>query len=329
MGIYYQPPPPNIGGQQPLTPEPLIPQSGPTPSNPIFGAVSLAATLVAAWTATAAPLPQTAPQLIPPAIIGPPPARLPFDVLQSWAVLPPVPPTSHLLNPPISGPTPQAPPISGGASVGEAVLVQWLPPPPYPPQAVNLDPPIAGPAPQNPPFRGGARAPDATFVQWIPPPPNPPQAVNLDPPIAGPAPQNPPFATGAAIPEAVLVGWLPPPPQPLVAINLDPPIAGPTPQNPPRLVVQRIDWGAPEYALPGRPFLAPLLAPAPISGPPVGYRPGMVEIQVWWSALQQMPAFAGMLIPPSPALTFERVHGMTHYDAPSSPGQDTRKPGLI
>lgn len=37
--------------------------------------------------------------------------------------------------------------------------------------------------------------------------------------------------------------------------------------------------------------------------------------------------FIVVVVPP--ALTFERVHGMTHYDAPSSPGQDTRKPGLI
>src|SRR6202035_4660042 len=131
MAIYYQPPSPNIGAQQPLTPELLTPPSGPAPSNPVFGAVSLAATLVAAWTATAAPLPpQTviAPLLAPAA--SQPPRQAPgtrTEIWAAWLPPPPLPIVAVNLDPPIAGPIPQPPPVAGGSVISQPVLLQWLP----------------------------------------------------------------------------------------------------------------------------------------------------------------------------------------------------------
>lgn len=335
MGIYYQPPLASIGGQQPLTPQHVPPPSGPPPSNPIFGAVSLVATLVAAWSASAAPLPQR-PSFLPPlAANGPPPYTpgTPAAILAWWQPAPFLPPAAVNLDPPIAGPPSQPPPLNGGAAVPLAIFVQWVPPPSLPPSAILLEPPIGGPVPQAPPVNGGAQVSKAVLVQWLPPPPLPPGAINLDPPISGPAPQAPPLRTlqpnpfwpgidyllpqrSSFIPPAaggtpplrwqgpgpdILAWWPPPAPLPPVAINLDPPIAGPTPQAPPlttRPLAVDVSWLSGGYAQPQRAPLGAVLLPPIIAGPPTGYRAGQVEIEIWWNLRQDLPPVAAQLHPP-------------------------------
>jgi hypothetical protein len=240
------------------------------------------------------------------------------------------------LTPPISGPTPQNPPISGGAQVPESVLVSWLPPPPIPPiVADNLSPPIAGPVPQNPPFVGGASVPEAVLADWIIAPPTYQSTINLNPPISAPSafiptppyqvsieiswlPSDPRFQTarnlvppisapppgylptGATVPLAVEVAWLPLPPRPPSASILEPPQSGPVPQNPPifgnKPDVILQSW----LALPAQPQLPSyVVALLPTStNPPFGLAP-VLAIEVAWGSLQtyQLPT-PTLLTPP-------------------------------
>lgn len=102
MGIYYHPPNPNLGAQQPLAPEVLVPpQSGPAPQNP--------------------------------PVIG---AKMPDPVAIWWIPPPPQPMALQVVKnlvPPVSGPVAQNPPFAGGALVPLAVQIAWIPPPPQPP----------------------------------------------------------------------------------------------------------------------------------------------------------------------------------------------------
>jgi hypothetical protein len=230
VGIYYNPPPPFMGAQQPLTPEKLVPPiSGPPPTNPPFLGARIAQAILASWTAVA-PMPVMARNRVPdpPVVTAPPFRSYNYAIHNAWLAAAPPSQSSTLLNPPVSGPvepTPDDPPFMGGAQVSEQVLVAWLPRPPDPIVARNLDPPISGPPPEDPPFMGGAQVPEQVLLAWLPKPPQPIVTINL--PILEPPIGYTPI--GARVPAAVMSAWLPPPPDPIVARNLEPPISGPLP----------------------------------------------------------------------------------------------------
>src|SRR4029077_20152826 len=138
MGLFYNPPNPNIGGQQPLESKKLTPpQSGPAPQNP--------------------------------PVIG---SRVSVEVLACWAAAaviatasPPYLQVEARLSPPVSGPVLVTP---RGSSGPQAVLNSWLPADPAPIVAINLDPPIAGPTPQNPPLIGSQSTAPALIAGSLP-----------------------------------------------------------------------------------------------------------------------------------------------------------------
>lgn len=221
MGLYYNPPQPNIGNRQPLQ-QPLLdpPQSGPSPQNPQFlGSVVNAAILVC-W-ALSSPLPQlpakVVPQSAPTTFVQP--TKLSQEIYRSWEIAAPLPQRATLLTPQ-SGPSP--------LSFGGRLIPITLPDPAQAPVARNLNPPISGPAPTAPPTLG-ATIPVPVQVAWIPPPPAPIVAINLIPPIGGPTPQPPPII-GASVPAPILVAWLPPyvaPITPRLVIPQSAPVAAP------------------------------------------------------------------------------------------------------
>src|SRR5579859_7999128 len=92
MGIFYNPPNPNFGAQQPLQNEELTPASGPAPQNPQLRGSRVSEEILGCWAAlaiaAAAILPQTSPKLVPQpaAAQNPPPisARGITEALQWW-----------------------------------------------------------------------------------------------------------------------------------------------------------------------------------------------------------------------------------------------------
>lgn len=297
MGLYYNPNPPHIGAPQPLEQRKLTPpQSGPTPQNPPFRGSRIGQDVLVSWAVAAvvaATLIVLPTKLVPAqaAVSTPLFANPNYQILRAWDPVAPAPIVAINLDPPVSGPTPQNPPVIG-TRVPLPVQIAWLPPPPAPITAVNLDPPVSGPTPQNPPIVG-ARLPLPVQIGWIPPPPAPITAINLDPPASGPTPQNPP-TIGSVVPAAVHVAWLPLPPAPIVAVNLDPPASGPTPSNPsfrggarvPNEVL--IAWLPPVPA----PIVARNLIP-PVSGPAVNNPPfagASVPLAVQLGWLPSVPA---------------------------------------
>src|SRR5258708_33568706 len=93
MGLYDPAALTYLGAAQPVTPKELTPPSGPVPSNPVFGAVSLLSTVVAAWAATAQPLPPRPNFIPPPVVTNPIPAAQSTrpEVLLAWAAAVPLP----------------------------------------------------------------------------------------------------------------------------------------------------------------------------------------------------------------------------------------------
>lgn len=266
MGLYYNPNPPFIGAPQPLAEVQLTPPSGPLPQNPPFRGSRVSGEILNCWAAAVVVAALTA--VLPPLLVPQPAAATPlfkkqnFEIYRAWDASVPAPITAINLDPPISGPAPQNPPVVG-SYIPTAVQVAWLPLPPAPIVAVNLNPPISGPAANNPLF-AGTRVPIEIQVAWLPPAPAPITAVNLDPPQSGPAVNNPPLAAprtvlwpaditlpydllvrrllipaapgaavnlpiGARVPQAVLSAWLAPPQAPVVSVLLNPLIAGPAP----------------------------------------------------------------------------------------------------
>lgn len=257
MGLYYNPIPPHIGAQQPLTPRKLTPPiSGPAPTNPPFPGAQVAQAILVSWAVlTVPPAPVVARNLTPPSAPVPAPQfkRYEYAIHNAWIPPPPAPQVAINLDPPISGPITTLPLFK---RYEYALHNALIPPPPAPQVAINLDPPVSGPTPQNPPFAGtrvpvpvqvawlpappapiladnfvhwlpppatylpiGARVPMAVQIAWLPPQPQPQTARNRSPPVSGPAPQNP-FFPGARVPVAVQVAWLPPPPQPPTVRNV-------------------------------------------------------------------------------------------------------------
>lgn len=187
MGLYYNPNPPHIGAQQPLTQKKLTPpQSGPLPQNPPFnGGAKIAQAILTCW-AVAAAVAFTYPPVV-----------------------------AVNLDPPISAP---ATPLF--KKTNYEIYRAWDATASAPITAINLDPPISGP--QNPPIKGSS-VPVEVQVSWLPSPPSPIVAVNLDPPIGAPSAAYTPI--GSSVPTAVQVAWLQPPPAPIVAVKM-PPVGG-------------------------------------------------------------------------------------------------------
>lgn len=268
MGLYYNPIPPHIGAQQPLTPRQLTPPiSGPAPQNPPFQGAAIAQAILVAWaTSQVAPAPVVARNLTP----QPAPAAAPvlkrydYTVHNAWLPAAPMPQAQTFVDPPISGPPPQNPPFMGGARVPLPVQVAWIPPPHIadPNFAPDTFAPWVVPPVVTPFLPIGTRIPDAVLVSWLPLPPLPQLPINLDPPRS--VPQNPPFA-GTRVPVEVQVAWIPPPPTPY-----------------PQFVAENF---------------APLLPP-----PPATYRPIGVSIptavMVSWLPPAPMPIVARLRNPP-------------------------------
>lgn len=301
MGLYYNPNPPNIGTWQPLEPRKLTPPSGPVPQNPPLTGAKVPAAVLISWIPPA-PAAVVAVNLIP----RPVSPYVPPSVYRDYGWYTPylLPTVAGNLDPPISGPTPQNPPIKG-SRVPVEVLIGWIPPPPAPIVAINLDPPIAGPTISNPPIIGSI-VPSSVLISWLPPTPMPIVAINLDPPVQGPTPQNPPFQGGALVPNTVLINWLPPVPMPIVGPKYTLGIVAPS--NPPfpgsRVPVEvQIAWLPPAPM----PIRGAILTPP--SGPiylPIGSRVP-VEVQVNWLPPVPMPILAVNLNPPQSAPPYSPI----------------------
>lgn len=163
MGIYFNPPLPNIGAAQPLTPRALTPPSSPT--DPPFGH-GLTITwgdAPVAWQQTRTILPLSGPAPQNPRFAG---SSIPAAVLVAWLPPPPAPIIGALRTP--ASVAPQNPPFAGARIPYAVLMTAWLPPPPRPPSAVLRDPPISGPTPQAPP-RLNLNAPNPAFAWWMPP----------------------------------------------------------------------------------------------------------------------------------------------------------------
>jgi hypothetical protein len=146
----------------------------------VFGAVSLAATLVAAWSAVAAPLPQRAPPVA--AIAAGPAAQQPPQPLprQVYVWAPADWPQPARLNLTPSGPAPINPPIRLQTTPGE-VTISWAAAAWLPPELPGVVP-HSGAAPNPPPLRGQT-IPAEVLVSWAPPawPPAPRRVVYIPP----------------------------------------------------------------------------------------------------------------------------------------------------
>jgi len=129
----YVPAAVSISWQLPIAPVQLprllTPPSG-TPSAVLQG--SGIPTPVRAWWLQDAPLPQRTAFYVPsPVVSFPfPGPRGQFDILRAWDAQPYGLPPRTLRT--TAGPVPSQPPLGGGASIPQAVLVNWIPPPPAP-----------------------------------------------------------------------------------------------------------------------------------------------------------------------------------------------------
>jgi hypothetical protein len=301
VGLYYNPNPPHVGAQQPLDQRKLTPpQSGPAPQNPPFRGSFVGAETLSCWAAAVTAAVIVLPQLLvpQPAAAGTPYVAPRYDIYRSWDAPASAPIVAINLNPPISGPAVNNPPLIG-ARIPTAVLNAWLPPTPAPIVAVNMDPPVSGPAVNNPPILG-AQIPLAIQIAWLPPVPAPIVAINLDPPVSGPAVNNPPFMGGARVGGEILIAWLPPAPAPIVGPKFT---TGVSSTNPPFMGGARIPlevqvgWLSPApMPIVGPKFTAG--GPPPQNPPFAGSRVG-TEIQIGWLAPASLPIVAAKSTPPS------------------------------
>ncbi len=230
--------PPILGSRVPLCvqvawipppPFPIVainldpPINGPVVNNPPFTGARIPLEVQINW-----PLPLVVVQLTISPVQSAPASLVPYirgnvDILNAWLPPVPAPIVAVNLDPPISGPTPQNPPVIG-SRVPLAVQIGWLPPTPSPIVAVNLNPPVSGPLPFFPYI--GSVIPLPVHISWLPPAPAP---------IVGPkftkgavAASNPPFMGGARVRSEVLINWLAPAPAPIVGTNLTNGVPGST-----------------------------------------------------------------------------------------------------
>lgn len=355
MGLYYNPPPPHIGAAQPLEPKKLTPPSGPAPQNPPIGGGSRSRSdvlqswaLAAAAVAAVVVLPRV---FVPPAAAASVPSELVQDAIyRSWfdstsnshyAALHVVREFAARMTPPVSGPTPDSPPLNGGAEVPQTVLNWWIPPPPAPQSSILLKPPQSGPTPDNPPFVGGAEVSQAVLNWWIPPPPLPQSTIVLQPPQSGPvafvfpqrgipdavaawwsrelvvvdlpvpsvpqvAPDSPPISGTLHALAEIAQSWIPAPPAPITARLLVPPQSGPAPQNPPfvggaKIPASVLQWWIPPPPLPQLPEPFTTSVPAPDNPPFVGGAEIPASVLEWWRPSAPLPQLLIRGVPASPA----------------------------
>lgn len=297
MGLYYNPNPPHIGAQAPLTPKNLTPPSGPAPQNPPFPGSRISQAILSCWAvaAVAIVLPTLlVPQPAQAAFV--PPAKFNQQILRAWEAPPQAAIVAINLDPPISGPTPQNPPLIG-ARIPQAVLNAWLPAAPAPIVAINMDPPIAGPVVSNPPFTGGARIPIEIQIGWLAPAPAPILAGKLPAPSA---PQAPPLV-GSRVPLEILLAWVPAPPAPFtrpVRVTISAPADNPPFAGGARVSSEVLIGWLPPASLPvvGPKFAIGLLT---ATNPPFPGSRVPVEVQVSWLPPTPIPVVANNSVPPS------------------------------
>lgn len=132
-----------------------------------------------------------------------------------------------------SGPTPDNPPISGGARIPAAVLSRWIPAPADQVLFTRLTA-SAPPAPDNPPINGGARVSREVLSRWIPAQADQVLFTKLPLATAVAAPDNPPLNGGARVSSAVLSRWIPAPVDQVIFTRVQP-TSGQAPDAPPPL----------------------------------------------------------------------------------------------
>lgn len=199
MGLYYQPPMPNMGGQQPATAAELTPQSGPMPQNPpINGGAKVQEEALIAWLPPAPHVQMEEPAIVFPQTAPQPRANWWKIEAQITAWIPPAPQPIATPPVPMSAPPP-VPPIppnisrllvlfQGWLSVDPATLI----PGPYegnaqPYAQVVCTPPISAMPPSAPPVVGGGLS-QAIVNSWIPPDPMWQSTITLKPPSSSDRP---------------------------------------------------------------------------------------------------------------------------------------------
>lgn len=205
----------------PVTARNLTPQNA--VNNPPFTGARVPLEIQINWPPPLAVIELSFSTPLPGAAVQPVYVRQNVDILNAW--LPPVPAPIVAINldPPVSGPTPQNPPVIG-SRVPLAVQVAWLPLPPSPIVAVNLDPPQSAPAGFFPYIGSVVTTP--VLISWLPSAPMPIVGPKFT--LGGAVPSNPPFMGGARVRNEVLINWLPPIPAPIVGTNLTNGVAGMT-----------------------------------------------------------------------------------------------------
>lgn len=104
------------------------PVSGPTPdSPPLNGGARSRQEILNSWFSPAAAIDLRRP-FVPaqPAQVAVPPSLVPDAIYQSWNVAVLAAQTGRKLTPPISGPTPDNPPLNGGARARQEILNSWF-----------------------------------------------------------------------------------------------------------------------------------------------------------------------------------------------------------
>lgn len=289
-GIYYPPPPPFIGGQQPLDKgrklvQPFI------PDNPPFGQFARNQpaeymTCVLAWQ-PGPPLPQWNRKLVQPYFPDNPPfGHLPrvqpgeyFSIMAAWTPGPPLPQWNlKIVQPGVAAQVDNPPFRQLDLSY---VIRQWQPGPPLPTLGEKLLQPFF---PDNPP----TRQLDLSYIiirQWQPGPPLPTLGEKLVQSGVAPQVDDPPFAQRHPLGE--LVAW-----QPALLLPQRPAIIAPligqvvTPDNPPfgqRLwlaTIVRLWQPIPQLFI-ARYFPQPFFP----DNPPFGFRchDGLLGRRDWWN----------------------------------------------
>lgn len=213
---FYVPPPPFVGGSQPLAPHLLSPSLESVPANnPPFQNVSRAAVaLVAAAITWQAPDPQPQQrrtQIV--AILGAAPANnppfspgynQPAYMAALWAWQPPDPAVGR---PPLGVPQ-GLQPVPFYRPWLNPTLATWAPPDPWPQQHINLSPALTSVAVNMPPIPRSPALP-GVVAAWRPPDPWPQQKINLAPAVLAVRVDSPPPRSA---PNGILAAWTPPPP---------------------------------------------------------------------------------------------------------------------
>lgn len=207
MGIFRHPPPPFIGGRQPLAPAELPPSlSAVAEDAPPFAhrlrTVATLAAIVGMWQPSLLGLPQsTRPSVVPSLVAVAAADDPPFSarttrptILRSWEPAPPQPQTAWKLSPSLLAVPVDDPPFSARTSL-PGILRSWEPGSPQPQVAWKLSASLLDSPVDDPPILGSSRVSllATTNAHWQPGPPRPWFGWAVHPSIAAVAEHDPPF----------------------------------------------------------------------------------------------------------------------------------------